>query len=198
MSSSARLSKTEVIADFRQALSKFGEEATASLIAVDMEIRRMQDWLGLEQPRFWRQQIDICREKLAEVKSDLSRKRLANVGGHASLVEEKEAVAHIKKKMEYAEEKLSICKKWANQVERAINEYRGASHALGNRLEHELPRALAALAAMTDALNAYIALAPPSTAAPEGTSPSLPDEKNKATQPNDELPDESAEKGEAP
>lgn len=167
---SARVSKTEVIVEFRQALIRFSEESAAALLTVDMEIRRMLDWLGAEQPRFWKQQIDLCREQMSEVKSDLARKRLANVGGHASLVEEKDAVAYLKRKSEYAEEKLAVCRKWATQIERAINEYRGSAHALSNRLEIELPKALAALQGMSDSLDAYINLQPPTSPRPEPAS----------------------------
>lgn len=176
--SSARLSKTEVIVEFRQALNKFHEEAAAALVAVDMDIRRMLDWLGVEQPHYWKHQLDACREQMSEVKSDLARKRLANIDGHASLVEEKDAVAFLKRKTEFAEEKLALCRKWATQIEQAINEYKGCSHALANRLEIELPKALTALKGMSEALDAYLNLPPPATGRRLGgsgtTSPESP------------------------
>ena len=166
MSPGARVTRTETLSEFELALKKFSEEAAAALVSVDMEIRRMLDWLGVDQPRRWDQELDRLGQRLAEVKADYSRKRLANVGEHASLVEEKEALQHARRRIEWAEEKRAACRRWALSAERAVNEYRGAVRPLANRLEHELPGSLAALHAMIGALEDYLAQAPPSARPP--------------------------------
>ena len=45
MSRSANVLSLQALKDFRVALANFGEEARNSLGGVDMELRRMRDWL---------------------------------------------------------------------------------------------------------------------------------------------------------
>lgn len=171
MSPGARVTRTETLLEFEVALKKFSEEAAAALVSVDMEIRRMLDWLGVDQPRRWDQEIDRLGQRLSEVEADYSRKRLANVGErHASLVEEKEALQHARRRIEWAEEKRAACRRWALSAERAVNEFRGAARPLGNRLEIELPLSLQTLHSMIQALEDYLAQAPP--AVPRSPPPS--------------------------
>lgn len=183
MSPGARVTRTETLREFEIALKKFAEEAAAALVGVDMEIRRMLDWLGVDQPRRWDQEIDRLGQCLAEVKADYGRKRLANVGErHASLIEEKEAVQNARRRIEWAEEKLAACRRWSMAAERAVNEFRGAVRPLANRLEIELPLSLAALHSMVQALEDYLAQAPPVTRLPP------PSQASQAVRPDGDAP----------
>lgn len=161
MGSSARVISIDALRDFRASVVKFQEDASAALVAAEMDIHRMIDWLQSEQPRYWSQQMDRCREEIARAKTELSRKRLGNVGdGHASLVVEKESLAKAQRRMRYAEEKLEVVRKWSRLVERGVYEYQGTARPLSTRLETELPKAMAALDGMLTALEEYAHLSP--------------------------------------
>jgi hypothetical protein len=180
MSGSARVISIDTIRDFRAALCRFGEDTKNALGAVDMEIRRVTDWLVHDRPMYWQNEIKRRKEDLAEAQAALFRKRLQ--AGHDRQVydsEEKEQVRVSQRRLLEAEEKLEIVKKWAPAFQHAVSEYLARARPTGDMLESDLKLALTLLDRMTGALDAYLAMAPPTSASMEavpsassGTTPS--------------------------
>ena len=75
-------------------------------------------------------------------------------------------------------------------IEQAVNEYRGGSTQFTSWLEGDLPKALAALDRMTEALQSYLAMATPGeSAAPEEVAesaapPAVPQHADQAGPPD--------------
>ena len=64
MSKSANVLSVQTLKDFKLAMINFAEEARNSLSGVDMELRRMRDWLERDQLGYWQSQIKKRQEEL--------------------------------------------------------------------------------------------------------------------------------------
>ena len=157
MADSARVGRIDDIRVFREALGSFIEDARNALIAVDMENRRITDWVKNTQKFHWINEVKRRREKMNEIRSELHRKKLSGAGD----TEAKEATRIAKMKLLEAEQKVEIVKKWEPQLDHAISEYLSHSRPLGDMLTGELEHAMAMLERMAEALDKYLATAPP-------------------------------------
>jgi hypothetical protein len=130
-----------------------------------LEIRRFTNWLEREQVEYWKQQLKLAREELAEARNALFRKSIgAKPGETPRATEEKVAVQKAERRVEEAERKLRIIQKWCKELEREILLYEGRARQLGNFVESDAKSAIAQLERMLDALDAYLRVAPPVSA----------------------------------
>lgn len=164
MSQSANVRSTELIRDFRIALTNFSEEGRNALSAVEMEIRRTRDWLQRDQLGYWQNQIKRRNEQLSMARTELYRRRLSQANSEAiSDSEQKENVRLAQRRVEEAEDKLRTVKRWVPVLDHAISEYHAVAQPLGDRLTGSLQNSLVLLDRMLASLEAYLLLAPPDT-----------------------------------
>lgn len=162
MSPSANVLAIETLADVKNAMISFAEDAKNALTAVDMELRRTRDWLEREQLSYWKNQIKRRNEEVMQAKTDLFRRKLSQSGSDTvSVAEQKEALRIAKARLETAERKFALVKKMVPELERAIGEYHSHAQPLGDHLGASLDRSLAGLDARIRALEAYLATAVP-------------------------------------
>lgn len=162
MDSQAQVGSVDVFRDFRAVYSKFGDSARNALVAAELEIRRMLDWLEKDQIAYWKAEIRRREEKVNEAATALHRKRItAAFGNVAADSEEILMLRRAQAKLAQAEEKLKEVKQWYITVEQAIQEYRGPVQQLNNLLDSGVPRALSSLDRMTDVIESYLAIATP-------------------------------------
>jgi hypothetical protein len=165
MDSQAQVGSVEVFRDFRAVYSKFGDSARNALVAAELEIRRMLDWLEKDQVAFWKAEIRRREEKVNEAQTALHRKRItAAFGNIAADSEEILMLRRAQAKLAQAEEKLKLVKQWYITVEQEVQEYRGPVQQLSNLLDSSLPLALTSLDRMTDVIESYLAIATPGSA----------------------------------
>jgi hypothetical protein len=162
MDSQVRVASLDAFQEFRAAYAKFGERSQHALTLVDVEIRRMLDWLGTDQMAFWKAEIRRREDKLNEAKAALHRKRItARFGETAADSEEVHLVRKAQARLHEAEEKIKLVKHWYLVIDQEVTEYRGPSQQLKNLLDGAVPRALASLDRMTEVLEGYLAVATP-------------------------------------
>lgn len=165
MDSQAQVGSVEVFRDFRAVYSKFGDSARNALVAAELEIRRMLDWLEKDQVAFWKAEIRRREEKVNEAQTALHRKRItAAFGNIAADSEEILMLRRAQAKLAQAEEKLKLVKQWYITVEQEVQEYRGPVQQLSNLLDSGVPLALTSLDRMTDTIESYLAIATPGSA----------------------------------
>lgn len=177
MSQAANVRSVEALKDFKVAMIAYAEDAVSALTSVDMEIRRTRGWLERDQLAFWRQQVKWRQAEVSMARTELHRRRLSQSNSNViSDTEQKEALKLAQRRLAEAEAKVERVKKWIPVLEQAIAEYHSHSQRLGDRLSGGFENSLAALDRMVSALEAYLALAPPSAPrfAPEGSSSSGP------------------------
>ena len=162
MDSQVRVASLDAFQEFRTAYARFGERSQHALTQVDVEIRRMLDWLGTEQVAYWKAEIRRREDKLNEAKGALHRKRItARFGESAADSEEVHQVRKAQARLHEAEEKIKLVKHWYLVIDQEVTEYRGPSQQLKNLLDGSVPRALASLDRMFEVLESYLAVATP-------------------------------------
>jgi hypothetical protein len=160
--SSAHVTSIDAVREFKALLILFCDQAKEALMSVEMESRRMLDWVGREQLAYWQRMIRVRQNELAQAKADLFRKKLPGIHGREpDVIEEKKAVRLAQMRLEEAEEKVEKCKEWARQLPRSIEEYTAPAHQLAGLVEGDLPVVVANLQKILGSLDAYTELMAP-------------------------------------
>lgn len=168
MADSAKVLSVEAIKDFRIALINFVEEARNALSGVDMDLRRMREWLERDQLSYWQMQVKRRHEAMMMARTELHRRQIAQQGSDAvSDTEQKEALREAQRKLRAAEEKVEAVKRLIPVFHHAVSEY--ASHAtpLADHLSGGVERSLSSLERMVQSIESYLALQAPSAPAAE-------------------------------
>jgi hypothetical protein len=167
MSKSANVLSVQTLKDFKIAMCNFAEDARNSLSGVDMELRRMRDWLERDQLGYWQSQIKKRQEDLMQARADLHKRKISQQGSDAvSDAEQKEALRDATRRLRVAEEQLAKVKRLVPVLHHAIDEYHSHSQPLGDHLSGGFEKSLFTLEKMIGSLEAYLALSAP-------TAPSL-------------------------
>lgn len=157
MSNAARVTSVEAVREFRESLNVFCDDVRQALSAVEMESRRIVDWIAREQLGYWTRMIRVCQEELTQAKQDLFRRQLMKVGGEEPDVsEQRDAVRRAKARLEHAEEKAEKCRKWERALERPIEEYRSVAMQLSGLVEGDPPRIVTVLDRILGTIDAYL------------------------------------------
>ncbi len=118
-----------------------------------------------EQLKHWQAAVFKCERDVATAKIELNRKKIERVFGRKpDITEQEENLRKAKAKLQYAEEKVSKCRRWIAQLPRAILEYEGPGRQLAGLIDTEVPKMLGLLDRKLTALEGYLAIAPPSAA----------------------------------
>ncbi len=152
MADSAKVKSVDALREFREALTTFIDDARNALTAVEMENRRVSEWVNHTQKFYWINEVKRRREKMNEIRGELHRRKLSG-GGET---EAKEAVRIANARLREAEEKVEIVKKAAPVLQHAIDEYLGLARPLGDMLTGDLEKSLAMLERMANALDDYL------------------------------------------
>lgn len=175
MARTARVHSVETVERFRTALCEFAKEAKDALAAADMHIFRTLDWL-VDQAKYWQHQIRVRQEEVVRAKNELnSRKNMGKEGRGPGTTDQEKALRKAEARLKEAEEKLRNCRRWQPLLQHAVQEYQGPTRALAGAVDIDLAQAIALLRQKLDALEAYLALAPPvlASASPEADADAI-------------------------
>jgi hypothetical protein len=162
MAQSAKVLSVQALKDFRVVLINFTEEARNALSGVDMELKRMRDWLERDQLSYWQMQVKRRHEAMMMARSELFRRRVSQQGSEAiSDTEQKEALKEAQRRLRTAEEKVETVKKLIPIFHHAMAEYVSHATPLADHLSGGIDRSLGSLAKMIESLEAYLALNAP-------------------------------------
>jgi hypothetical protein len=160
--SQAEVRSIDALRDFRAALALYGEDVLAALGAADAEIRRTVQWLQQDRPYYWQEQIKRRRERVTAARADLFRLKLQKTPEHhPSLAEPKERLRLAEAALADAEKRLTLTRKWQPALHQAVIEYHGAVQRLKDAAAGDVPRAMALLTRIVEALEAYLQVQPP-------------------------------------
>ncbi len=163
MSKSARVLSVESLKDFRLSMVKFVEEARGALSGVDMELRRMRDWLERDQLGYWQAQVKRRSEDVMNARSELAKRKIAAQGSDTiSDTEQKEKLREAMRRLRVAEEKVALVKRLIPQLHHTIAEYKSCSSPLSDHLNGGMDKSIHRLGSMIKSLEDYLALSAPS------------------------------------
>jgi hypothetical protein len=163
MADAAKVGSIDAIREFREALGNFIDDARNALTSVEMENRRLNEWVKNTQRLYWINEVKRRREKMNEIRGELHRRKLSGAGD----TEAKEAVRIANIRLRRAEEKFEIVKKAAPILQHAIDEYLGLARPLGDMLSGELEHCMGLLERMSEALEDYIRISSPANSTKE-------------------------------
>jgi hypothetical protein len=170
---SAHVASVDAVAAFRGALRTFEADAAQAILSLDEQARRALDWLDNEAPAYWRQEIRRCSDLVARTRSELETCKMRTIAGQrAACLEELEAYRAARRKLQSAEEKIEIVRRWAERVRRELDDYRGRTMGLRMALERDLPRTFGLLDRTIASLDAYVEQADDRQAQPSESPPS--------------------------
>ncbi len=183
MTRQARLTAIEAVPALSAALVRFGEDARAALGEFDMAIRRAVQWIEHDQSEYWEHEIRRGWDRVTEARNVLEAAKSARrfADREPTCVVEQRALEAAQRRLRLAQDKARLVQRWARELQHELAEYRGATGQLAQWLDADLPRATAALARMTRALEAYVEAGTPAEALP-----AVPNEPPQATHPPDE------------
>ena len=152
----AHVSSLDALQDFYAGLGQFRADGLDAITALALDVRRAFDWLA-EQKKSWDRAVRESEDAVTEAKAALARKQLVAPGDRKpdTTYEEKE-LQKAKNRLQYAEEKAERTRRWEPLLQRAVEEYDGPIRQLANRLEIDLPRAMALVKRMIGSLENYL------------------------------------------
>lgn len=162
MSESARLTSIQAVKQWREAVCLFKDDAGDALIAVDLEIRRTEDWVQ-NQAKFWQNEVRRREDLVVQARNDLVRRKMqvTPAGREPDTTEQQKALRRAQAMLKQAEEMVARCREWAIKLRQAVEEYQGFGRHLAGMLEGDLPRAVNLLERKLDAIDAYLATTAP-------------------------------------
>ena len=160
MGRAARVTSVDAVDTLKAALQRFGDDASAALSDLELELRRGLEWIQHDRKIYWDQEVRHGWDRVAQARQELERHRMLHkVADHEpGCREEKKALAQAKHRLHVAQEKVEAVRRWSRAVEKEVHEYRGSVNQLAHWLQSDLPRAAAVLHRMAGALDTYVRL----------------------------------------
>lgn len=168
MAERANVGSVEALRAFKPAVIKFAELTQAALSTAETSATRTLDWLVRDRGPSLQREIRRLQEEMTRSRTRMISRMDPMRDNPQPKVDDRLAIEEAKRRLRSAESKLEQTRRWARQLERAIEEYRGGVSQLGWFVRGELGRGVGALEQMGDILDAYsqIGRRPPATASP--------------------------------
>lgn len=160
MARSAKVTSLDVLPLLTAALQKFRGESAAALDDLEIELRRITEWIHHDRKQFWTKECEKAYENLNQARLQLQQAKLSRrVGNHeAACVDEKRAVDRAKRRLDTANEKLDAVRRWTPKIDRAVDDFQRIRSQFATWLDTDMQRAAAALNQMSETLVNYITM----------------------------------------
>lgn len=161
--STAHVQSVPALVDFRTALTIYVAESKQGLMAMDTEIRRAVDWVAVDRAQYWRGEIRRATDAVARARDDLHNARIfKRMDDYVpSCIDEKKALQRAQERLQNAELKAEAVKRWGRAIQHELNEFTGRMAQFATMLEADLPKAVATLERILDALDRYTSMSGP-------------------------------------
>ncbi len=170
MSNQADVRSVDAIKEFRVALALFAEDALGALGTVNVEAKRTIHWVQHDRRAYWAEQIKRRQEQVAQAKAEVFRRKLAKTDDSTpAMSEQKEKLRNAEARLQDAERRVVLVKKWETALQQAVFEYHGASRRMSSLAGGDVPRAMAVLERMIGALEAYLDVSAPASGPPDAS-----------------------------
>jgi hypothetical protein len=160
MGRAARVTSIDMLPLLAAALQKFRGQASGVLDDLEIEIRRILEWIHHDRKDYWERELHRAYEKLNQAQLRLQQARLSRRVGDQTpdCAEEKRAVAQARRRVDVAHEKINAVRHWTRVIERAVDDFQRSRARFGAWLDVDFPKAVATLNKMSESLVTYISL----------------------------------------
>lgn len=162
----------DALRDLRVALLEWAARLSDQTFEIGHEAQRALEWAKVDQPRYWRGEIAIAERRLQEAKDHLASTQ-ATYGGRDKppATEARKRVVQLEHRVRFCQQRAGACRRWADEIERAVERLAGALAALKQQSDSELPLAAHQLSQWVAALDRYADGTPPTSDASATTGP---------------------------
>lgn len=165
MNSPARVTSIEALDRFRAAMEIFDADARAALAALQLEVRRVLEWIEHDRTSYWPRELRKSFDRVTQARNDLERCLLRSADGTTrSCYDEKKALERAKRRVRTCEEKIQQVKYWRRQLRHDAEEFTAQLTKLETYLDVDWARAVAALKRMVRSLENYAEIRRPDSA----------------------------------
>ncbi|MBM4004261.1 MAG: hypothetical protein FJ295_13395 [Planctomycetes bacterium] len=155
--SAAKVTSIDAIRSFRVALIAFQEELSRAVVSLDLECRRPLDWMEHDRARYWPREVRRASDVMNEARLNLERCLLTiDPNDHRSCYDERKQSEAAKRRLTFAETKVQAVQQWRQRLKKEVEEFQVQTAKAKEYLEVDLPRAVAQLSRMLDALDRYV------------------------------------------
>jgi hypothetical protein len=154
---SANVTSIDAVHNVKTALIQFCADVEAALVAMEIEARRPVEWIEGDRTRYWPQQARRASDLVQEARQALARceVRVASED-RPSCYDEKKALEKAKRRLELAEDKSRIVRRWGSEMQKAAEDFTMQVARLRSYLETDVVKGIAAAERMAAALDRYV------------------------------------------
>ncbi len=155
----AKVSSIEALDAFRSDLIVYLSKSKNALDEVSEDVRRLRNWLEVEQTNHWQGEIRRRRRKLDEAQAELFSAKMATFTSATTLQEA--AVVKARRSMHNAEEKLRNIKKWIRNFDSHVEPLARKLEGLRQFIGNDMPKGVEFLTRAQRTLESYAEVAAP-------------------------------------
>ncbi|GAA5118155.1 hypothetical protein JIN84_16365 [Luteolibacter yonseiensis] len=159
MSDQVQISSIDALEAFRADLIQYIAKARVALEDMEGDVRRTRTWLDTDRTQYWGGQMKLWTKNLHQAEEELYSANLTNP--QASNAFQKMAVLKARRKVEDAEEKLRVLKKWRQTFENRATPLLRQLDPMFFLVGQQLPKGVHSLGESIKALQAYAEKAAP-------------------------------------
>jgi hypothetical protein len=164
MSDQAKNSSIDALEAFRADLIQYIAKARVALEDMEGDVRRTQTWLDTDRAQHWAGQIKLWTKNLHQAEQELYSANLTNP--QAANAFQRMAVAKAKRKLEEAEDKMRVVKKWRQTFENRATPLLRQLDPMFHLVGQQLPKGVFSLGESIKALQSYAEKSTPAKPAP--------------------------------
>lgn len=153
MSDQVNISSIDALEAFRADLIQYIAKARTALEDMEGDVRRTQTWLDTDRVQHWGRQVKLWTKNLHQAEQELYSANLTSP--QASNAFQKMAVLKARRKLEEAEEKMRVLKKWRQSFETRSTPLLRQLDPMFHLVGQHLPNGVFALTESVKALQAY-------------------------------------------
>ena len=152
----ANVHSLEAILAVQTALVTFRDDLDQAIATIDLEMRKVLDWLEHDRPRYWRNQLRLAHDDVTLARQALHRCLMYPINDERpSCYEERAELKKAEARLAYCDEKSERLRHWIREVRHEMSEYQGRISQLKDLVETDAPQAMLILDRLLKRLEEY-------------------------------------------
>lgn len=154
----------DVLLELLNGVSRLGEGFKATVEEIRGTLSRVDQWIRIDRPAYWKQQLRLSEQALNSALDYLQQKQsTTRPGDRPPASEAQKRVAVAKQRVNRCQEKIQACQRHLLRLEQVINGMAGPLTEIDEYAANDLPRAMAELKQLIKILDAYSGPTPDSS-----------------------------------